>query len=110
MARSWDLRLEKNGISRMAYRELVYFCLQYGEKREKAETEGSAPKRGNLLRDTAMIEEAAREAAPAFCGELLRNVTAGTPYGKLKVPCGRRQFYDVRRKFFIILSQKRMKK
>jgi len=109
MARNWDLRLEKNGVSRMAYRELVYFCLQYAEKQRDARATATPQRRNALLQDIAMIEAVAREAAPDFGEELLRNVTARIPYEQLNVPCGRRQFYAARRRFFLLLFQKREK-
>jgi len=36
---------------------------------------------------------------------LLKNVTQGTPYEYMPVPSGRRQFYNLRHKFFCILDR-----
>lgn len=106
MAKNRDLRMEQYGISQMAYRELVYFCLQYEDKRRRARSAPST-KREDLLQDVAMIDQTAAEAAPNFREALLQNVTARVPYERLAIPCGRRQFYAARRRFFCLLARRR---
>lgn len=98
-----DLSLRRYNIGKYRYRELKYFCLQYPEWVSEAA-------RGNYINATnkLMIEQAAREADPALAAYIVRNVTTGMPYEHLGiVPCGRRQFYQARRKFFYLLSLKK---
>ena len=125
-----DLNLEQYEISRMAYRELKYFCLQYEEKKKKlSELRGlaAAPISGGprgssvsrpteqralravaLARDCELIEQTALEAAgPVMYRSLMKNVTQGVPYYCLDVPCGKNQFTALRRKFFWRLNEKR---
>lgn len=56
-----------------------------------------------------LIEQTVLEVAgKALYKPLLLNVTEGIAYEYLgKVPCGRRQFYEIRQKFFYTLSKKR---
>lgn len=124
-----DMKLSDYNISRAKYNELKYFCMQYGEKKQKIQNayglkavENDGMPRGSqmgnpvaqeaiknvmLQNDVALIEETAREAAPAIYQWLLKNVTEGIPYEWLDVPSGRRQFYEDRRYFFYLLAQKR---
>lgn len=105
-----DAHVKEYGISHLKYQELMYFCRQFHEKIVSAAAEDQPEKRDALIRDCAMIEESAKKAAPQFWHELLRNVVRKIPYEQLNVPCGRRQFYSIRRKFFVILSQMRERK
>lgn len=126
-----DLRLEEYGISKKRYRELKYFCLQYNEKKQKllsfnrgidAVAYNGMPKGNNISditakkaikmaeieADISLIEETVKEAAPEIYRQLLLNVTEeNMPYEYLDAPCGRRQFYIARRRFFYLLSEKR---
>lgn len=129
-----DLKLDKYSISKYAYRELKYFCLQYPEKKaELARLHNSQ----YLLRPTAydgmphgsgtgnptvmaaeralrlsaeceLVEQTAIETDAGIYAQLLYSVTNGIPFEELgRVPCGRRQFYEQRRKFFFLLSSKK---
>lgn len=49
------------------------------------------------------IERAAIAAAPDFCAELLKNVTADLSWEVVGPPCCRKVFYAARRKFFLEL-------
>ena len=122
-----DLSVEELGISRFRYRELMYFCLQYEEMKERlAElTLVSAVRpghggRGGGRSDPAAraalrlaelrgkleaIEQAALEAGGDLYAYLLAAVTTDAAYEQLKVPCGRRQFYAMRRRFFLSLDK-----
>lgn len=124
-----DMKLSDYNISRAKYNELKYFCMQYGEKKQKIQNayglkavENDGMPRGNqtgnpvaqeairnvmLQNEVTLIEETAREAAPTIYQWLLKNVTEGIPYEWLDVPSGRRQFYEDRRYFFYLLAQKR---
>lgn len=58
--------------------------------------------------DVALIERCVKLACGSDVGlitPLLRNVTQGTPYEYMPVPSGRRQFYNLRHKFFCILDR-----
>lgn len=136
MSNRKDLKLDKYEISPRAYRELYYFCLQYGEMREKlkniytsvqnikistqphgTDLSDETPKRAiaasKLRRNIEMIERSARLADDEIDGYLLKNVTEEMSYTYLRnslgMPCGRTKFYRARRKFFYLLDNERKK-
>ncbi len=125
-----DLSLKKYNISKERYRELKYFCLQYEEWKRQLSlcaslqpqkltgmpnaknaisnpTADAAVKAAELREKCALVEQTAIEADAELYQYLLKNVTQGVPYEYMPVPCGRRQFYELRRKFFFLLSKKR---
>lgn len=129
MSKQKDLNLEKYKISKYRYRELKYFCLQYDEKKQRLaalrglgavtysnEPHGSgisdptatkAERVQQLVQDIKMIEQTALEVDSVNYRSLLANVTsANLPYEYLSPACGRRQFYEDRRKFFYLLDKK----
>lgn len=71
-------------------------------------TEELALKRSSLTRNIQIIEEAAQEAGTFFATWLLKDVT--TPeisYQRMNdIPCGRRRYFEMRKKFFRILDKK----
>jgi len=80
-------------FSQARYNELIWFAMQYSEmKQSKPEA-------------AAMIEQAALLADSEIAPYILRNVTQGVPFHALMVPCGRRQFYEKRRRFFVELDK-----
>lgn len=87
--------LEKSGISRNRYLELLYFSRQYAEYRRRSELAGYAEQ----------IEAAAREAGEGLAPYILRNVTDGERYEYLAAPCGINQFYRARQRYFIELDR-----
>lgn len=98
-----DLSLRRYNIGKYRYRELKYFCLQYPEWVSEAA-------RGNNINaaNRIMIEQAAQEADEFLMPYILKNAADNIPYERLgNVPCGRRQFYQARRKFFYLLSLKK---
>lgn len=129
MAKERDLQLDSYGISKLRYRELKYFCLQYIEMKEKlsqirsisatsfsglpsgnavgSPTERKAIKAAEISSAVELIEQTALEADGSIYQYLLKNVTEGIPYEYMPVPCGRRYFYTTRRKFFYLLSEKK---
>lgn len=130
MGKREDLRLQKYNIGVNAYRELLYFCRQYAEKKSQlallrdisaaaydgmprsgkvsTPTEDRAIRAAQLERDCEMIERAAHEADPALAKYLLLNVTQDRlPYEYLNVPAGRRNFYEKRRRFFYCLAKEK---
>lgn len=84
-------------INKFKYYELKYFCRQYPLWRQKQVE----------FQKRELIEQTAIEADPETCDLLIKNVTEGISYEYMAVPRGRRQFYERRRKFFYLLSQKR---
>ena len=122
----------KKGISKARYEELKAVALQYDEyvsaerklrlgeiDRERSGNSGFKPKdpTGNAAimlatRSVAprirAIEESARTAAA--CREmqqhLMRNVTRGESWEIINPPMGRRQFYALRRRFFVELNDR----
>lgn len=130
IAKRKDLSLGKYDISKARYRELKYFCMQYDEKKSiidygiKAATNDGMPhgsfNTSSPVEKQAMENELAKKDVlliedtinKTVQGEhmrkcLLAAVTTGTTYEYMDVPCGRRQFYELRRRFFYLLSLKR---
>lgn len=128
--RDYAVSVQEFGISYNAFRELDYFCRQYGEKRARANQLKLHPGRAlcippghagqkdpaaraeamrrRLLRDCEMIEQAAISAAPEFYRELIQNVTEKTPVEAIGTPMGREQFFKARRLFYCRLWEMRM--
>lgn len=124
-----DLSLHKYEIDSDLYRELFYFCKRYPSRKAEidslyglSEVVSDGMPRGNktgdqtankairiekLQRENKLIEQSAIETDAYLYPQLLRNVTEGVRYEYLRVNCGRRQFYEKRRLFFKILSEKR---
>ena len=108
MPNDYDLKLSEYKISKYAYRELKYFCKQYDEK-IRLLYDAKDGRKNKLRCDIELIEQAAIEAAGAASYRyLLLSVTQGIAYEYLSnPPFGRRQFYQMRRKFFYLLHEKR---
>lgn len=123
-----DISVKKYEISKERYRELLYFCMQYHQMKNKIDygmnsrvsdgmphgsgsgespVERQAIENEKYIHAVRIIEESAREASPELAPFILRAVTNGTSYEYMDVPAGRRQFYEARRKFFFELSKKR---
>lgn len=125
-----DLKLDEYGISKFAYRELSNFCLQYEDKKNKISdlhnpynspqitgmphasgisnpVEQAALKAEQLSRDVELIKRTVEETDIGIAEAILKNVTQGIQYDYMEVPCGRRQFYTKRRKFFYLLAIKK---
>ncbi|MCI1958200.1 MAG: hypothetical protein LKJ25_01075 [Clostridia bacterium] len=111
--RKRDYNLSEYNISRYAYRELEYFCLQYREKKRRlshlriTNRESYEGEKTILENDIKMIETSAYEADNILCHYIIKNVADGIVYERQNVPCGRRQFYEIRRLFFFNLFKKR---
>lgn len=65
----------------------------------------AAIRREQLLRDVAMIEQAAIGADPTLYSYILRAVTTKDGMRTIRPPCGDRQFRAARRRFFYLLWQ-----
>lgn len=79
-------------LGKNEYLELKYFCLRYLDL--KTPDADLIDRALELTTDNEVIR-----------GYLRRAVTENVPYERLDVPMGRRQFYELRRKFFYILSE-----
>ncbi|MDF2485672.1 MAG: hypothetical protein K0R46_1840 [Herbinix sp.] len=124
-----DLSLHKYEIETDLYRELFYFCKRYQSREDEArslyglsevcqdgmpkgnetgdQTANKAMQINKLRADNELIEQTAIEADPYIYQYIVKNVTLGITYEYMNVPCGRRQFYEKRRLFFKLLSEKR---
>lgn len=129
MGNKRDLNLYEYDISKYRYRELSNFCLQYSElinaKNDcytlSSVKIGDTPKSNRLSDFTAinaeracrlgdkieMIEQTAIELDSELYNYILKAVTEGLTWDDLLPPCGRRQFYQLRRKFFYLLNLKK---
>lgn len=124
----------KYWISKHRYYELKHLCLQYKELKKEYnelidfETSNISNERvkksisGSKVEDIAIlrhsiasridcIETAAKETDEYFAKAILRSVTCGIAYPKMKarynVPCSKDVWYEIYRRFFFILSNKR---
>lgn len=126
----------KYWIPKHRYYELKHYCLQYKhwwelyvklqfkmEAYKGSEVHSSTP--GNPTEKQAiamaeckkameLVEKTARDTCkdePILAPFLLKSVTEALPYYQLKpeyeIPCGRDMFYELYRRFFYILSQRR---
>ena len=124
-----DIKLSDCNITNAKYNELRYFCKQYYEKKDELRhsygsvsvynngasqnntigkpTEQTAIKNVMLRNDIELIEETAKETDQYLSSWLIKNVAEGIPYEWMDVPISRTKFYDARRYFFYLLSQKR---
>ena len=133
MTKRRDLKLTEYEISPDKYRELLYFCRQYDELKDKllscydirAVRLSDMPKSGRISNTTehnaltseklsksiSLIEQTAIEADAELYQFIIDNVARGTSYEYLRnacnIPCGHRKFYLTRRKFFFLLSKKK---
>lgn len=98
MAKIRTKRLEKQGISRERYQELVHFSRQYLEIRQRGGADWRAWR-------VPVIEEAARAAQEDLFVYLLENVTSGRTYEQMQPPCGRNMFFAARKRYFIELDR-----
>lgn len=131
--REWTPKVYE--LSRDRVRELKCFCQQYRGKRARISAmrdggggtmDGQPHGKGGIsrpteqraiyaaeskdARDVQMIEDAAREAADgstAMYNCLIANVCDSVLPEHMQVPSGRRQFYEMRRRFFWLLDTKR---
>lgn len=133
MPREYKVNLSNYGISSNRLRELEAFCCQYDEKKERLNnlysasfvasevsvmgglpgnpTETKAILAQNLREDIKLIDDCVLTACGGDVGiieYLTKSVTQKKSYYKLTdVPCGKNQFYNYRKKFFLILDEKK---
>ena len=126
----FNLALDQYNIDRNRYRELYYFCKQYRQFKKQLNAirggfnssrgDGMPRAQGGHSDPTAMraeraealqnkidrIERACHQAGDQYgiYAALLSNVTDDIRYEDMEVTCGRRQFYEARRKVYWILG------
>lgn len=126
--------LKKYNISPHRFMELYHYCLQYNEWKDELKykcdtvrgieitdmpithsnsdvTQNLAIRRAELRNKCELIEMTAVEADAELYQYILKAVTnEGITYNYLKmvcnIPCGKDMYYDRRRKFYWLLSQK----
>lgn len=126
----------KYWIPKHRYYELKHYCLQYKhwwqlyvslqfkmEAYKAQEVHGSEPgkpteKQAIIMAECKkameLVEKTCRDACkdePILAPFLIKSVTEAIPYYQLQseyeIPCGRDMFYELYRRFFYILSQRR---
>ena len=125
---------KKYNISKHRFRELYYFCLQYQEWLDElkyktddvssvgitnmptshntnSNVERLALRRAQLEEKCKILEQTAIEADETLYQYIIKDVTnEGVSYNYLKmvmnIPCCKNVWYDRRRKFYYLLSQK----
>lgn len=125
----------KYGISKNRFRELYYWCLQYNEwideLKYKTNTVGAmeitgmpathgggdatqqlAIRRAQLEQNCRLIEQTAIETGSDIYQYLIKAVTdENITYRYLKmimgIPCGKKMYYDRRRKFYWLLDKRK---
>lgn len=128
------LNQEKYDISKYRFRELYYFCLQYNEWLDELkyntdsvksanndgmprgtnvsdQTGALGTRRAELARKCKIIEQTAIEVDPDIYRYIIQAVTNELityEYLRMRmgIPCGKNVYYDRRRKFYWLLSQK----
>lgn len=124
----------KYGISKNRFRQLYYFCLQYPEWKDELKyntdtmgaiaidgmpkgtttsdpTQALATRNAQLSTWCQLIEQTAIETDADIYQYIIKAVTnSGITYKYLSmimgIPCGKKMYYDRRRKFYWLLSQK----
>lgn len=127
--RDYPLKLSDYEIDGDLYRELLYFCRQHRKRvkeltairggfndvRARDMPRGSdtsdptarrAERAMRLSRDVEAVEQAAIAADSGIYQFILKSVTEQMRYEYLPCPCGRRQFFEARRRFFWELANK----
>ena len=128
------LNEKKYNITKHRFAELYHFCMQYPEWKDELNyktdninsidisdmpvnhnnvsgVEKLALRRLQLESKCKIIEQTAIEADPELYQYILKAVTnEGISYNYLKmimnIPCGKKMWYDRRRKFYYLLSEK----
>lgn len=99
--------MNKSRLQWLSEIELKYFCLQYNDKLSYIKQHPNDDKSLEYMRDINNIETALHIVTDAGTyGPLKKHVTnSKMPYERLgAVPMGRRQFYDLRRRFYDLLA------
>lgn len=136
MGKVRPLNRSKYGISKKRFMELYYWCLQYDEWKDELKyktdtvktieitdmpmvhggsdaTQQLAIRRAQLVRNCELVEQTALDTDSEIYQYILRAVTDEyATYRYLKtvmgIPCGKDMYYDRRRKFYWLLSQRKI--
>ena len=57
--------------------------------------------------DVMLMETTAKEVSDELSEYILKSVSKGLAWEQLNCPCGRRQFYNLRREFYKKLSERK---
>lgn len=103
-ARKWDDQKGSDvleySLNKYRYHELKYLCLQFKDITRQAKEGKEA-----AVQKYKAITHAAVEAREDISKYILEAVTEGKKWEQLEVPCGRRQFYIARRRFYWLLDK-----
>lgn len=100
--------MEKTRLQRMSDTEMKWFCLQYNDKLRYAKRYPDTELSRKYIQDINMIETALHIVTNVGTYEPLKKhiTNKNMPYERLgAVPMGRRQFYNMRSKFFDTLQR-----
>lgn len=98
--RAWEERLRRDEIDRVPPRNATWHTKDpTGNRAVRLATLSYADK-------IRAIEDSAHAVAPGMERALLRCVTRGEGWDKIGPPCGRDQFYAMRRAFFVELDKR----
>lgn len=128
---------KKYEITKHRFLELYYFCLQYNEWRDQLKyctdtvksieitdmpithsnnppTEQLAVNRYNLSKKCELIEQTAIETEADLYQYIIKavtneNITYNYLHMIMNIPCGKKMWYDRRRKFYWLLDKKNIK-
>lgn len=95
--------MKKTRLQWMSETELKWFCWQYNDKLRYIKQNPNSKRAAEYLHDISRIETALHNVTTdATYKPLKKHITnRNMPYERLgTVPMGRRQFYDMRRRFF----------
>ena len=93
-------QLEKN-----KYLEVKYFCRQYEAKKKRMDIKTAEGRRAKV--DVLLMETTAKEVSDELGEYLLMSVSKGIAWEQLDCPCGRRQFYELRKEFYKKISERK---
>ena len=85
--------MEKN-----KYLETKYFCRQYDNKKRLMEQKTSEGRRAKM--DVMLIDMTAADVSDDLKEYIVQSVSKGLAWEQLDCPCGRRQFYALRKRFY----------
>lgn len=136
MGKIRPLNHSKYGIGKNRFKELYYWCLQYDEWKDELKyktdtvksieitdmpvahnggdaTQQLAIRRVQLAKNCELIERTVLDADQDLYQYLLKAVTSeDVTYRYLKmimrIPCGKKMYYDRRRKFYWLLDQRKI--
>lgn len=95
----------KQQLEKDEYLEIKYFCRQYDAKRKRMSRNTAEGRRAKV--DVMLMDATAKEVSDELSEYILKSVSKGVAWEQLNCPCGRRQFYDLRREFYKKISERK---